>query len=57
MLVAHLKKHGCGLLREGNKHSVFCNPKTTSTSTVPRHTEIDDWLARKICRDLGVVGP
>lgn len=24
------------------------------TSTVPRHKEIDDFLAVKICKDLGV---
>jgi hypothetical protein len=23
----------------------------------PRHTEIDDFLARKICRDLGIPEP
>jgi len=26
-------------------------------STVPRHCEIDDHLARKICRDLYIVEP
>lgn len=50
----HLHKHGCRLLREGANHSVFFNPETHRTSTVPRHTEIDNNLAQKICRDLGV---
>jgi predicted RNase H-like HicB family nuclease len=27
------------------------------TSTVPRHTEINDDLARKICKDLGIPQP
>jgi hypothetical protein len=27
------------------------------TSTIPRHTEIDDLLARKICQQLGVPDP
>jgi len=27
------------------------------TSTVPRHREIDEFLARKICRDLEIPGP
>jgi len=53
-LLKHLRKHGCELLREGKKHSVFWNPRTGQTSTIPRHTEIVDVLARKICRDLGV---
>jgi len=53
-LVAHLVKHGCVFVREGAKHSVFFNPAVKHVSTVPRHPDIDDFLARKICRDLGV---
>ena len=53
-LVRHVEGHGCWLLREGGKHSVFFNPTSRRTSTVPRHREIDDQLARKICRDLGI---
>jgi predicted RNA binding protein YcfA (HicA-like mRNA interferase family) len=56
-LLRHLMAQGCGLLREGSRHSVFCNPKTNTTSTVPRHSEIDDFLARKICRDLRIPPP
>ena len=50
----HLLNHNCQLLREGSKHSVFYNPVNNKTSTVPRHREIDDFLAKKICRDLGI---
>jgi mRNA interferase HicA len=57
VLVRHLEAHGCWLLREGARHSVFFNPSVRRTSTVPRHREIEDQLARKICRDLGVPGP
>lgn len=53
-LVRHLEAHGCYLLREGRRHSVFVNPAVNSTSAVPRHTEINEFLARKICRDLQV---
>jgi mRNA interferase HicA len=56
-LVRHLAVHGCELLREGSRHSVFYNPKTNRTSSVPRHSEINDFLARKICRDLGIPEP
>jgi len=56
-LVAHLLRHGCELLREGSRHSVYYNPALNKTSTVPRHREINDFLARKICRDLGVPEP
>lgn len=53
-LLRHLKKEGCLLLREGAKHGVFFNPSTNQTSTVPRHNEINDFLVRKVCRDLGI---
>ncbi|MEK7636630.1 MAG: type II toxin-antitoxin system HicA family toxin [Patescibacteria group bacterium] len=53
-LLLHLKKHECCLLREGGGHSVFYHPKTQRTSTVPRHNEVNDFLANKICKDLGI---
>ncbi len=53
-LLAHLSKQGCAFVREGGKHSVYLNPKTNQTSTVPRHREINDFLAKKICKDLGI---
>jgi mRNA interferase HicA len=56
-LVSHLAAHGCVLLREGGRHSVYFNPATNATSTVPRHNEINDFLARKICRDLQIPEP
>ena len=56
-LVRHLEVHGCYLLREGKKHSVYVNAANSQVSTVPRHREIDDFLARKICRDLGILEP
>ena len=56
-LVRHLEAHGCRLLREGANHTVYLNPASRRTSTVPRHREINDYLARKICRDLDVPEP
>jgi mRNA interferase HicA len=56
-LVRHLESHGCQLLREGANHSVYVNRTVRKTSTVPRHREINDYLARKICRDLEIVDP
>lgn len=53
-LIQHLEDHGCQLLREGGKHSLYFNPSNDQTSAVPRHREINDFLARKMCRDLGV---
>ncbi len=53
-LIRHLERHGCEFLREGSNHTVYVNRSARKTSTVPRHREIDDFLARKICRDLQV---
>ena len=53
-LVRHLEQRGCQLLREGANHSVYVNRAARKTSTVPRHREINDFLARKICRDLEI---
>lgn len=54
-LIRHLLKEGCIFVREGAKHSVFFNPLLRKTSTVPRHKEIDNFLAKKICQDLGII--
>jgi mRNA interferase HicA len=56
-LLQHLDSHGCCLLREGGKHSVYYNPQNNQTTAIPRHREINDFLARKICRDLGIPLP
>ena len=53
-LIRHLESRGCYLLREGGKHSIYVNPTNNETSAVPRHREINDFLAQKICRDLGI---
>jgi len=55
--LGHLARQGCQLRREGGRHSVYYNPANSKTSTVPRHREIHEFLARKICRDLGIPEP
>ena len=56
-LIQHLEKHGCEFLREGSKHSVYVNRATHKTTTVPRHREINEFLARKTCKDLQITEP
>ena len=53
-LLRHLRQNGCELLREGARHSWWHNPRQYKRSSVPRHNEIIDLLARKICKDLGI---
>lgn len=56
-LIRYLEKEGCLWLREGGNHTIYFNPKTHKTSSVPRHKEVVDFLCKKICRDLGIKEP
>jgi len=56
-LLRHLEQHGCEFLREGGSHTVYVNRTAKKASTVPRHSEINQDLARKICKDLDVPRP
>ena len=51
-LLKHLRKQGCHLKREGASHSLWINPQTGQVETIPRHTEIPNRLAKKICKGL-----
>ncbi len=47
-----LRFAGCYLKREGAAHSIWVNPKTSITETVPRHNEIKENLAKKILKGM-----
>jgi mRNA interferase HicA len=53
-LIKYLKENGCVFIREGSRHSWWSNPKKNLRSAVPRHSEINNILANKICKDLGI---
>ena len=53
-LIKHLSKNNCYLLREGGRHSIFYNPGSGKTSAIPRHPEIKQFIAEKICKDLDI---
>ena len=56
-LVKHLEKNGCYLLRQGGNHSIYFNPENGKISAVPRHKEVKNFTAIKICKDLGITKP
>lgn len=56
-LIRHIEQHGCEFLREGGHHTVYVNRAARKVSTVPRHRDINPFLARKICRELGIAEP
>ncbi len=45
------------ITREGGRHTVYVNPTARKVSTIPRHREINDFMAKKICRELEIVSP
>ena len=51
-LEKRLRKAGCYLKREGGSHSLWINPKTGVIEAVPRHTEVKEFLAKKILKSL-----
>jgi mRNA interferase HicA len=57
VLLRHLRRDGCGLLRQGGRHEVWMDASGERRSTVPRHRELPRGTALAICRQLGVPLP
>ena len=53
-LIRQLSDGGCVLHRHGSRHDIYLNPVNGKKQPVPRHTEIDDTLAKHIKRQLGL---
>ena len=53
-LEKHLRNHGCAKKREGGNHTLWKNKQNQKISPVPRHREIKDLLAQKICKQLEI---
>lgn len=51
-LIQHFKRHGCYFIREGGNHSIWRHSETGLKAAVPRHTEIENRLAKAICKQL-----
>jgi mRNA interferase HicA len=51
-LIEHIARQGAFLFREGRRHSIYRRGRYRTQ--IPRHTEIVDELARKVCRDLNI---
>jgi predicted RNA binding protein YcfA (HicA-like mRNA interferase family) len=56
-LLRHLRDCGCRFVREGGDHSIWENPANSRRTAIPRHREIPDFTAKRICRQLGVAEP
>ncbi|MCD6499863.1 MAG: type II toxin-antitoxin system HicA family toxin [Deltaproteobacteria bacterium] len=51
-LIKDLEKMGCVLIRHGGKHDWYHNPRTKISQPVPRHKEINEYLAKHIVKML-----
>jgi mRNA interferase HicA len=51
-LIKHLRRYGAVLVREGSRHRIY--QRGHLKAQVPRHSEVVDELARKICKDLDI---
>jgi predicted RNA binding protein YcfA (HicA-like mRNA interferase family) len=49
-LIKELEKIGCVLLRHDGKHDWYHNPETKISQPVPRHKEINKYLAKHILK-------
>lgn len=56
-LLRHLETNGCAFLREGGDHTIYRRIGTGRQSSIPRHSEIEPYLVRKICKDLDIPAP
>jgi predicted RNA binding protein YcfA (HicA-like mRNA interferase family) len=51
-LIKRIADAGCVLVRHGGSHDLYRNPKTGKKQPIPRHSEIDENLARHIVKML-----
>ena len=51
-LVDKIEAMDCIMIRHGGKHDWYQNPRTRMTQPVPRHREINEFLARSILKKL-----
>ena len=51
-LIKTLTDIGCVLARHGAKHDWYTNPQTKQSQPVPRHSEVNELLAKSIIKKL-----
>ncbi len=51
-LIKALENMGCVLTRHGGRHDWYTNPSTKQSQPVPRHNEINEYLAKSIIKKL-----
>lgn len=51
-LISKLTQMGCVFVRHGGNHDWFENPKTGVFQPIPKHNEINEFLAKSILKKM-----
>ncbi len=51
-LIKKLESIGCVFIRHGEKHDWYQNPNSKVSQPIPRHKEINEYLAKHILKML-----
>ncbi|MBF0520347.1 MAG: type II toxin-antitoxin system HicA family toxin [Nitrospirae bacterium] len=51
-LIYEIENNGCVLIRHGGRHDWYQNPRTQMSQPIPRHNEINEYLAKQIINKL-----
>ncbi len=51
-LIKIITSAGCIFVRHGKRHDLYKNPSTGKSQPIPRHSEIDENLAKHIIKEL-----
>ncbi|WP_461246975.1 type II toxin-antitoxin system HicA family toxin [Treponema sp. R6D11] len=51
-LIKLLNARGAVFVRHGSNHDIYMQPKNGNTEPVPRHSEIKEFMAKKIIKNL-----
>lgn len=51
-LIRKIEEAGAVFIRHGGKHDWYQNPRTKMSQPIPRHTEINEMLAKSIIKKL-----
>ena len=52
LLLKEIRKRGALFVRHGKKHDIYENPKTKIIEQIPRHSNIEENLAKNIIKHL-----
>ncbi len=51
-LIKKIEKNGAAFVRHGGKHDWYTNYKKNMSQPIPRHNEINEYLAKSIIKKL-----